>query len=406
MSTVPRRAIVVAAFASIGLALLAAVPTRACLNDRDTDTLAKESRALPGMVEVITGRFERNPPLYYQMRIARIEKELKQNPDDFAQYDDIAVAYDRLGESGKALKWMEKKRERLGLFEPDTPPSQWGEEWYRYYANDGTFRVHRWLHDGANRDRIAEVVLARSEIAKAIAINPDAHFGRETYQLQVMDWIITGGNDRSGHRVRLSAMLEEKPGQPITQGIAGLIVLGNAWESVDVFDALATRLDEKDDHILGYMAHLRVSELRVAGKKSLNPLPDQPPAGKNIREEREMLRGTLPVFIENTDELEEMYDRLRPEAREWEEVRVGFMMSRLSRGQHPDTHPAFWNGYTPKPAPALTPSGFDVWRDKLFVRNNPLMSVVGYLSPVIFIFFVARDLAGRRRSKMMRQASR
>ncbi len=50
-------------------ALLAAMPAHACINDRDT--LAEEIKGLPDVAQIITGRFERNPPLYHQMRIDR-----------------------------------------------------------------------------------------------------------------------------------------------------------------------------------------------------------------------------------------------------------------------------------------------------------------------------------------------
>ena len=47
-----------------------ATPARACIWDRDT--LRFETLALPGVVEIITGRIERYPPLYYEMRLARV----------------------------------------------------------------------------------------------------------------------------------------------------------------------------------------------------------------------------------------------------------------------------------------------------------------------------------------------
>lgn len=162
-----------------------------CLNDRDTTPPAQEARAfraqqksgeeLPGLVEVITGRFARNPPLYYEMRIRRVASELKTNHSRLELYDDIAVAYDRLGRSVDAIAWITKKRSRLASTSPRDP--LYKEAWYRYYANIGTFRIHQWLRSGADQKRIAEVVQARNEIAQAIKIKPDAHFGRETYQL-------------------------------------------------------------------------------------------------------------------------------------------------------------------------------------------------------------------------------
>ena len=53
--------------------LLLATPALACLNSRDSDTdsLTNEVRQLPELTRILTGRFERNPPLFYQLRIQR-----------------------------------------------------------------------------------------------------------------------------------------------------------------------------------------------------------------------------------------------------------------------------------------------------------------------------------------------
>ena len=55
------------------LALLLGLPlsVAACLWDRDTP--ADEAKGMPEVVAVLTGRFERNPPLFYEMRLARVD---------------------------------------------------------------------------------------------------------------------------------------------------------------------------------------------------------------------------------------------------------------------------------------------------------------------------------------------
>jgi hypothetical protein len=176
----------------------------ACFNDRDT--LAEEVRRSPDVTRVITGRFERNPPLYYRMRIDRIAAKAARGPIPIDEFDDIAVAYDRIGQDDDAIDWITRKRVILPPY--DAANATLKEHWYRYYANLGTFRVHRWAHAGADRKRIGEVVAARDEIRQAIAIKPDAHFGREKYQLHVMDWIINPITKREvaqvmGHQARL-----------------------------------------------------------------------------------------------------------------------------------------------------------------------------------------------------------
>lgn len=149
------------------IAILTPRTAFACL--WDTDTLANEAKGLPEVVQVVTGRFERNPPLFYEMRLKRVTAELDREPGLLGDYDDAAVACDRLSRDDDSIVWMQKKRARLEKMDRTEPENK--NHWYRYYANIGTFRAHRWLQAGADRKRIVEVKEARAEIAKAIEIN-------------------------------------------------------------------------------------------------------------------------------------------------------------------------------------------------------------------------------------------
>jgi hypothetical protein len=150
--------------AALSTVLLLSQTAQACLNGRDSDGLAAEletgpfpttsavdrtakyresdlplpqSVGLPVPLSVITGRFPRHPALFYEMRIRRVAKELAAHPERLRLYDDIAVAYDRLGKDDEALLWIKKKHLRLGKTSPADPDFR--EDWYRYYANVGTF---------------------------------------------------------------------------------------------------------------------------------------------------------------------------------------------------------------------------------------------------------------------------
>ena len=219
---------------------------------------------------------------------------------------------------------------------------------------------------GPRSRRIEEVKRSRDEIAAAIKINPNAHYGREKYQLTAIEWIIDppGAAGRqylpnllgwepyyqSGHAV------DPKLADDAVRGLAGLIVLGNAWESVDIFHALSVALRhdtvgiaEESYHEgrsgLSYLAFLRCSELIDGGKASM--LPDAPRGEK--------LKAILPRrgFLEGDRALASAFASLRPEADAWQEARTTFMTRRLNEGRHPDTDPDFWNGYTERPAPGL-----------------------------------------------------
>ncbi|MBW3621797.1 MAG: hypothetical protein KY468_00115 [Armatimonadetes bacterium] len=323
-----------------------------CLNDRDS--LEMEADRFPDTAKVITGHFERNPPLYYEMRLNRVAAENGAHPDRLAAYDDAGVAADRLGRSAEGIRWMEAKREHLERIDPKQVSQK--EHWYRYYANVGTFRVHRWLKEGADRSRLAEVKRARNEIARAIEIKPDAHFGREKYQLDAMNWILYPGK-LNGKPEPFAAYLYRKRIQPLQgdsdarseatdaaiKGLSGLIVMGNAWESVDIFHALSAMLDSKGLGSLAHLARLRQEELIRRGRKPLYAAADlDAPIGRRD--------GVSP---REKARVEKDYRRLRERADAWQERRAGAMLSRLRSGSHPDTDRAFWDGVEEKNPPEL-----------------------------------------------------
>ena len=355
----------------IAFTLLLGLPLSAlaCLWDRDTP--ASEALGLPEVVAAITGRFERNPPLFYQMRLDRVSSQIQSEPHNLADYDDAAVASDRLGLGDEAIAWMNQKRDQLDTLDPHDPDVK--NHWYRYHANLGTFLVHQWLRQGADRSKIDEVKSARDHIAQALEINPNAHFGREKYQLQALDWIIHPpsspdspydlpnllGWDPMPYGRQLQ---DPREADDAVRGLSGLVILGNAWESVDVFHALsvALRHDTLDvpgndpqfsgRNILAYLAWLRGMELIDEGHTSL--LPDAP------RGEALKARISAPASVD-TDHthtnLKTTFANLRAEADAWHAARSAFMLKRLKAGRHPDTDPHFWDGYSEPPAPLSTP---------------------------------------------------
>ena len=130
------------------------------------------------------------------MRITRESAQIAANPADL---DKVRRRRRRLrsdfGDDDSAIAWIEKKRAHLPPYKANDPVLK--EQWYRYYANVGTFWMHRWAHHGADSKHIGDVKVARSFIEKAIAIKPDAHFGREKYQLIIMKWVIVNPNGQT-----------------------------------------------------------------------------------------------------------------------------------------------------------------------------------------------------------------
>ena len=76
-------------FRALLLFSLAISSVSACYWDRDT--LAQESKGLPGILELASGRVERFPPLYYEMRVERLQPLLN-TTDNPTLFDDVAVA--------------------------------------------------------------------------------------------------------------------------------------------------------------------------------------------------------------------------------------------------------------------------------------------------------------------------
>ncbi len=145
-------------------ALLGAPFLLACIWDRDT--LQMERSRFPSALELITGKFRRHSPEYYQWRIADRLAKLETDPTSLPLLDDLAVAYEKTGDTAKAIEIMERK-EQLA-------PGK-----YETAANLGTFFVHA-----------GDLESGLKWIRRAIEINPDAHFGREVVQQHVVEFLI------------------------------------------------------------------------------------------------------------------------------------------------------------------------------------------------------------------------
>jgi tetratricopeptide (TPR) repeat protein len=155
----------------LGIAICAniVVPALACL--WDYDTLQMENQRFPEALELITGKFLRHSPEFYQWRIADRQKKLEREPQKLEYYDDLAVAYEKTGDHKKAIETILKKDK----IKPDQ---------YETSANLGTF----YIFDGQLEKSVPC-------IEQAIAINPDAHFGREVYQKILVEYMLSKMKD-------------------------------------------------------------------------------------------------------------------------------------------------------------------------------------------------------------------
>ena len=356
----------------------------ACLWDRDTlaeEMAAGDDREL--ILGAITGRFDRFPAKYYAMRLERIENDFSEagGVNALELCDDAGVACDRLGKSEEAIGWMGKKLERMeaGGFSGEVLEAHR----YRYHANLGTILAHRWLKaDEGERDD-ADLKEARDHIGAALKINPEAHFGRERAQQVAIEWLI-GLGDNGGMELadyfRLSYRADLQSG---ALGLAGMIRLGAAWESPDIFRALSQTLAYGELGTLSYLAEKRYAELVDAGKVGIR-------TGDLSAPEFEM---TLSQKI--TEQLEGYWGEARSEAKSWRAERMAYLNEKLGQGEHPDTHPDLWDGYQSTSTPPRYPGRplFDFVRDLV---QNSIPVLVG-LWPVFVILMIRRRIAGGRR---------
>ena len=68
-----------------------------------------ERRQFPDLLELITGKFLRHTPEFYYWRVQDRLAKLKKAPSNEKLYDDLAVAYSKLGQNQKAIDLMMEK---------------------------------------------------------------------------------------------------------------------------------------------------------------------------------------------------------------------------------------------------------------------------------------------------------
>jgi tetratricopeptide (TPR) repeat protein len=137
----------------------------------DYDTLQMERNRFPSALELITGKFLRHSREFYEWRITDRLEKLKNEPDNLAYYDDLAVAYSKTGRNDKAIETiLIKDKRKPGLYESE--------------ANHSTFLMLA--------GRMEEGL---KHIDEALRINPDAHFGREKYQKRLAEYVLSRNKD-------------------------------------------------------------------------------------------------------------------------------------------------------------------------------------------------------------------
>lgn len=154
------------------LALLLSLPavTWACL--WDYDTLRQERSRFPSTLEIITGKFLRHSPEFYQWRVQDRLQKLKADPNNLNYLDDLAVAYHKLGQHDRAIEIMQQKDK----ISPNL---------YETEANISTFYFYK-----------GDLEKSLYHVDRALKINPNAHFGREKYQKYLIEYLLSLQKER------------------------------------------------------------------------------------------------------------------------------------------------------------------------------------------------------------------
>lgn len=319
-------------------ALLAAVAAP-CYNDSDTNLT--ELRDNLDITYAIAGRFTIYPPEYYKRRIEIQSDNLKKNPNDLTAYDNLAVAYDRLGRHDEAIATIRKERQLIESGKvtpltdvkdelvPDAPPV---DHRYTVEANEGTFLIHRWISNGGNSD-LSNAIEAEKHIAKAIEINPDAHFGREFAQLYCIRAILKGAKEGDWKRNFTENLItiadrDKVDHKALRKGIAGMMVLGNAWNSPVMLKAIERLVPE--DQQVGMFCQLRALEIErnfPLGDYSKALYEVKAPFFRTMEYEHDML----------------LLVALRTNAVEYQENRKQYVLNQMALGGHPDITDGFWS---------------------------------------------------------------
>ena len=245
------------------LVAFASTAALACL--WDSDTFEEEALTRKDVAEIIRGHFGKHSRAFYEAKVAYTLPLLSADGGVAApeRYDDLAVAYDKLGQLDKAIATMFAKEQRHpGL--------------YTTKANLGTFYAHS-----------GDFVRATELLEAAMKQNPDAHFGREKYQVRAIAYLQALAQDptlaerRDLHGVDLTepeALMFGDRGKKKQKGekteldrrgidrdvfvaLAGIIRYGSGEKSPHLWLSLGVALALDGDRHLALRAFWRADEL-------------------------------------------------------------------------------------------------------------------------------------------------
>jgi len=147
------------------------VPAAAGACPWDDETWAAEGDSLPCVLDVISGAYPQHTRQYFEARIAAADEALRWSPGWLEALDGKAVALIRLRRLEEARRVLEER----ARIDPDG---------YVTHANLGTLYTFT-----------GELDRALEHVDRAMAIDPNAHFGRERYHRMLVVFLRDLGRD-------------------------------------------------------------------------------------------------------------------------------------------------------------------------------------------------------------------
>jgi tetratricopeptide (TPR) repeat protein len=350
------------------------LPAVVCACLWDYDTLMMERQRFPSALELITGKFLRHTPEFYQWRIQDRLAKLKTDPDNLAYYDDLAVAYNKVGQHKKAIETiLIKEQKKPGLYET--------------YANLGTFLFYT-----------SDFEKSLEYIDRAIAINPDAHFGREKYQKYLTRYIIDTRkvdklqlpmghdvNDYKGFDLYLALqensarlprqVLSEEQHRAAVKGVLGMMKFAN-YDSPILLEVLGDLLRWRDAHFE------EVDAKRLAARaylKASYEVPDESAkkAYRDLAEKTLKYQTRNPATYEQVSlhALEQSFQKELGEATKWYEQLRNNELEWIREGKNPEIEFARLYYGEPEVLAVNSEEEAYTWRDNL---ANYLGRVTGW----------------------------
>ena len=364
------------------LLIVASSFTFACYNDNDT--YLTELRDNLDLTNAIIGRFTLYPPEYYKKRIEIQTEILKKDPNNLEAYDNISVAFDRISEGDKALKWIREKRKHLA----NAPTLQL----YSTEANEGTFLIVRWIR-GHKAGDLTDAIESEKHIALALKINPNAHFGREFAQLYCIRAMIESGKIEDWTSTFTQNLIfvadrDHIDHKKLRYGIAGMIVLGAAWNQPVFIQAIAELVPQERQFAelcRAKLEDLPRSDERFAYTKPREDFPITVKRASNGNDS-----SVIRKLVANGVEFRQSQD-------EW-------IKQQVAKGLHPDKGDDIWKGYQevpPIPKEKLANSTF-FSRAGTFIAFWTMQTLgCCCITPGAILLLVLRDIAKRKHLKSL-----